>query len=1614
MYPPITIPTPNLAGGSELLVMAALKPGFVPALDTLTYKSRTQALLRLLHGARQSQHEYRLLRALSDAVDRVGVIHTLRVAVVDGPGPGGGHVLLSVNFDGAYEAYVRTIWQKAPRLLDLIFCNTVDYPTAWDHPLATWDRWLRSVMVETPFFYAPPGVTRQDLVHQRMAHERDHGRPQAELERTRIATPIAEEIAWQRAEAAVDPTAAPGAPPPSTDLPTREAIRQGLQGLAGIYRLADTYRPGTADGTVLQHAAQELLPELADMLRPEYAHTFGAAIQTVAGVALTRPLAWFRSGAAAALPAVRVPEPLPTAGGVTLPEGEVPCGILRELSGVSDGLMALLAWPTPAAAAAGLRGLRPAFEPASSDPDQPQALAPDQPLLSLAITAEGLRACGLDEAELALFPIEFRQGMAERAGLLGDVRTNHPRRWTLPPANWATTLADPLAPDAPDLRRVPTDAVHAVLQLRLAASEATRGTPGAARRLLTRHLQDLAAGAAGITVLSVQWMERLRPAEAGDHFGFVDGQSQPRVGPDPNTPRVSNQVALGEILAGHTNAADREADLPGHADGLQRRLLRNGSFLVVRKLRQHSDRLESAVQALVEREVGSGLDAALVKAKMMGRYPAQAPSGLAGRPVLPTGTGLNDFDYLDDPEGRACPLGAHIRRAHPRDRPTGRAPSLPPGGRAPRLVRRSLPYGPTPADDTPDAADRGLVFMAYNASIAEQFEVVQRWLAGGNSARGPSAGGCPFLGVPEVGRARHFRFEHGGRTLHMPVDGSADLGATPQPLVTLQWGLYAFAPSASAWAWLSERADARAASTRRAVPWSARDGQAEIARLRRIEAEHGPAAGAFAWKAALEDPESVADDRAASIWAAVRDHHGGVLRMPYGVLVAAPALVQQVLINDPARYTVAGYQRRLQASIGPIFLGMDASDPDYDRLSRACNTAIEGLGDEDGFKAAHGYTQRIIGQLIAEAVAITHPDFEAEWELTLDLPKLVAQVLAGLCDDWFGLNQGQQDGLFTPGLLDWTWTPGDPVFYPGHFTATSRATFQPEPTDEVQALSMLHGQCLFRAMRSLLDRHHGSMQAPVARAVIDSLWANDPDAAARTLVGALMGFLPTTEGILRRLLAAWTRDGTLQALAARLSPGSIGQWKAADTAFGTDVRRAMMLKPVPEQIWRTARVPHTLGNTAAQGVEVVPGDKLVLGLVSCTHAGVEDAVAAPDVFPVFGGQRGAAPAPTHACPGYKASMGVIVGVVSGLLDPALNPPTVPRIEMRPGPGAGTLMYAGPMPGGGAPRHPAAAGRGAMGSRPARGVAGPSAPVGGRGVVLGFGDSWLLNPYAPATGSSHLAAELAQLGYDTRAFGEAGSCSPGRQLAEMANLDPALSGHIYDLLRRRVRAHVQAGAALPLAVLVSGGGNDVKDGQSGGLTCVDGGAGSPLDQIVKPKGQTPPIDSGALSLFLDRMAEHLAQVLRRLATAARHPDSGEVLVPLLVHAYAHPYPDGRRSMRVLCPPLSPTFNRRGYAQPGPASQADPKAVEVMRSLITDLNDRYAQVTAQLQGEGLPVHFVRLADTLLTAGADTAVPYTAFWANELHPTARGFALLAQAMDQAIQAAATARHPAPQPAG
>jgi deferrochelatase/peroxidase EfeB len=136
---------------------------------------------------------------------------------------------------------------------------------------------------------------------------------------------------------------------------------------------------------------------------------------------------------------------------------------------------------------------------------------------------------------------------------------------------------------------------------------------------------------------------------------------------------------------------------------------------------------------------------------------------------------LNQFTYDEDPDGLACPFGAHVRRANPRnaDFPDGttgllrRLVRMAGFGRKSirddmiastrfhRLLRRGREYGPKldPVQRlaSPQTGEQpsGLQFVCLNANIQRQFEFIQNaWLMGGKF-NGLSEESDPLLGNRE-------------------------------------------------------------------------------------------------------------------------------------------------------------------------------------------------------------------------------------------------------------------------------------------------------------------------------------------------------------------------------------------------------------------------------------------------------------------------------------------------------------------------------------------------------------------------------------------------------------------------------------------------------------------------------------------------------------------------------------------------------------------------------------------------------------------------------------------------------------------------------------------------
>ena len=959
----------SLTGTSDLTLLAPIRAGFVPSLEAVTYKTRAKNLMKMLQGSRVAMHEYSMYRPFADAVERVAMIHSFRVAVLEPEDK----VMLAVTFDATWESYIRVLWQKVGTLLDIIFCNTEGYVISDGASFESWCDWVRKVQVETSFFYATHGQTVQDVSYLRGEEEINRQvatGPSRDLQTVQHHVVSAEDLSFVASNA--DSQGA------------LECLRQGLLGLAVMFRLTDTYLPGTPDGDVLLRATRDLLQEFIALTPSQLPNEFAQQMNE----RFRRQLDWLASAPASAREQPRLPDVAPTDM-----HAEIQAGILFPTEGVTHGCLIFIAIDHAMAGASLLDHLIKLVTTEEAKP------GPGGLVCNVAVSYDGFRALGLAEWQLALFAQEFREGMDARASMLGDFRANHPRRWELPEQNWPPSAMK-------DRGRIAMSTVHLVVQLRIGAAGNPVFDPTDVAHPLFSVIEAIADNPGtgkpreGVRILHVQELRRsYRGAVGVEHFGFADCISDP-VFDKLNRGKVyRNQVQLGEFLVGRDSESD---SVPTPKTSLERERLewlKDGSYLVVRKLAQQVASFYNAADAVADAVMGRDE----VLAKMVGRWqdgrPLAAPHLLANQ---------NDFDYSKDLNGAKCPFHAHVRRGNPRPQEPDQivwGPEIPSGGRRPRLMRRGLSYGPMlpipphgPVSD--DGAARGLVFMAYNASIAEQFEVIQRWMTGGNSGGGHSRQSDPMLGVPDWNEQRRYRFQgENGTVRRMDLDRAPTTLEEPQPFVRLEWGLYLFTPSIASLKKL--RATAAAASSP-AVVWSAQDGETAIRRLVALTHKEGTIAGRQAWKVALEDPEEQRTYRSASIWAAIRERHGGALRTPYGVVVADRRLALNVVGDTHGRFTVAGYHERAARSIGEIFLALDAGR-EYRKQSLTVNEALWGIGAKEAFDLAYRHAAKALAGLVANERYLAQKRSLAHWELDLEASEVLDRALEKMCQYWFGL-----------------------------------------------------------------------------------------------------------------------------------------------------------------------------------------------------------------------------------------------------------------------------------------------------------------------------------------------------------------------------------------------------------------------------------------------------------------------------------------------------------------------------------------------------------------------------------------------------------------------------------
>jgi len=337
-----------------------------------------------------------------------------------------------------------------------------------------------------------------------------------------------------------------------------------------------------------------------------------------------------------------------------------------------------------------------------------------QSTVNIAFTYKGLVNLKLPTQPLLSFPVEFVQGMKERAWVLCDKGRNSAQYW------------DPMWNE---------EQVHAWLAVYAESAQELE------KRCL--ELQELMQVTRGAAVIGSQDAGMLKIDEhycAKEHFGYSDGFGNPDyLGVERKTQPGQGKLgrggnwaplATGELLLGYL---DEAGELP--AAPVPSLLAKNGTFMVYRKLHQNVATFRKYLEVQGRRYPGGREKLA---AKFIGRWrdgtPVELSPDHSDQALVRDPGRSTNFTYGNDLTGQRCPIGAHVRRMNPRDALGFNGALV----NRRRITRRGLPYGVfTPEHaQAKDEDEHGIIFMALNASIRRQFEFVcQQWIEFGNDAR---------------------------------------------------------------------------------------------------------------------------------------------------------------------------------------------------------------------------------------------------------------------------------------------------------------------------------------------------------------------------------------------------------------------------------------------------------------------------------------------------------------------------------------------------------------------------------------------------------------------------------------------------------------------------------------------------------------------------------------------------------------------------------------------------------------------------------------------------------------------------------------------------------------
>lgn len=1224
----------HIGGSSELLVLADIKPGFVPVRTPVSYSARLRRHLKLVDALRRNGLETDRAGVYVGPVDTLRTLQFITWTLIDNDT----RMLLSVNFDRSFEAYIRKIVDVSGALLDSIFCHCVGFEgRSSDLGFHKFMEFIEENQAPVDLFAAAaPDVTVDDADYflEADAHLREGmpDDPALYLAEHRFLKP--HEKLMQAGEAhpaqlldqafgilralyqnqALFPGSNQGGVTVRDDVIYYNLIQTLMPGfwqllIRAAPNLSDAERLGLM--RELQTGPEKVYPELARASDPRKNPLLHRLMGTFA-----EELEWYSHKPRRDDVGVPAPVPVPA---------DVQSGLLSKPGKPTHAAMLFLRVDTPAAGRAFLGQMEEKLWPYQANGKT----------WNLSITHDGLKSIGIHDSKRIEFPRAFREGMAARAGLLGDVDCNHPSNWNWPKANWPLgRRPQPIAPWTIDI----------IVQVTVEAGAVEMGHVITEAHPLYDDIAALDASLPeGVVLMGLQAMHRrysdTQPRRVMGHLNFADGVSQPRfdgskeytAAPDLKHPRGRPEIAeTGDLLVGHKSRFDepgkfRQFDTP----------LQDGTFQVIRKTSiDVAGFYESAATATVNgNQDPLGPEwATHIAEKMVGRKQD-------GSPLFDGPLDGQDFNYTEDPTGLDTPLQSHIRRTNPREFDT------------PRILRRGFSYGPF--GDRPND-EQGMMFICYNASLAEQFEVVQRWVSGGNASGISSWHGDPLLAPVRPGGNRTFRFAARGafdakEVVHVPLPD--------KPMGVLQWGLYAFTPSRTG---LAALACNSITEPREAAPATPLPGP-----INRIH-HPDPDASLEDWATLIEDSDEDRREERNAVWAMIRDQ-GGVLRTKYGVLFGSAATMRDVMTNADNAFSTQEYLSRMEASSGATFLGYDLV-PDY--IDRGLDHGKEAgvlrdfLGKRITPKGAFDYAYEHMTELMRTVPEEYDPNSYIPGQAPVpvgrfvSLPRLVFDLIAQISHDIFGLagaSNIQVGGVESPRKKA--------AHVPGDILSAAAYIFGPHPGEDVTKSGIGRGNRILAAVEAhVASGADGGadtlLKALQEAAEKDPYWTEDK--IAKTVGGVVMGIAAPASGSFVSVMLDWITEGSLWRLQQRFAEA---QNSCADSLF--DVAKSVLYDPMlasmvkraaPDLIHRTAVCDVTLG-----GVEIKAGERLVGSLASAVTEAPEDAL-----YFLFGGDYADPKFPSqHGCPGRTMGLYTLLGAVAAILDFGVLEPLGPTtLKMR--------------------------------------------------------------------------------------------------------------------------------------------------------------------------------------------------------------------------------------------------------------------------------------------------------------------------------------------------------------